>query len=97
MHSTGAGPSHSERGSGLPRMWWPLSRIQVVLVLLPILLVPVLLDVRGQWRRSEQCQRVRQQRKAPVVAGKFVSGIHACPGGRAHACSQQCRESSEAT
>jgi hypothetical protein len=63
MHSTSTRPSHSERGSGLPRMSWPLSRIRVVLALLP-----VLFPVRGQRGRSEQRRRVRQQREAKMVA-----------------------------
>lgn len=46
MHSTDKRPPHSERCSGLPRMWWPLWPLQwlrVVLVPVPVLLVPVLL------------------------------------------------------
>ena len=40
MHSTSKRPSHSERCSGLPRMWWPLWRLRR----LQVVLVPVLLS-----------------------------------------------------
>ena len=64
MHSTSTGPSVSERGSGLPSMWWPLSRIRVVLFLFVffLFLLTFLLTVRRQWGRSEQCRWVRKQR-----------------------------------
>ena len=56
MHSTSIGPSHSERGSGLPCMRWPLQWLQWLwIVLLPVLLLPV-----GEQReRPEQWRWVR--------------------------------------
>src|SRR5258708_4899164 len=93
MHSTSKGPSHSERGSGLPRMWWPLSRLRVVLVLLPLLLA-VLFLVGEQRGRPEQRRRVRQQRKAEMVASRFVRVVHACRGAGTHAHPRQRRKAS---
>jgi hypothetical protein len=81
MHSTSIWPSHSERSSGLPCMrWrrWPLQRLQQ-------LLVPVLLLAGEQRGRPEQRRRVRQQRKAEMVASRFVRGVHACRGAGTHA------------
>jgi hypothetical protein len=77
MYSTDTWPSLSERESGLPCMWWPLSRLRAILVLLSVLL-SVLLAVGEQRGRPEQCRRVRQQRKAALVASRFVGGVHAC-------------------
>ena len=59
MHSTSERPSHSERGSGVPCMWWPLSRMGVFvlpLVLLPFLFlsIPPILLIFGRRRRAEQ-------------------------------------------
>ena len=39
MHSTSKRPSHSERGSSLPRMWWPRSRLPVILIFVLVLLL----------------------------------------------------------
>src|SRR5687767_3007708 len=94
MHSTSTGPSLRECGSGLPGLSWQLSGLPVVLVLLPFLLLfvfPVLLLVRG---RREQRRRVRQRRKAEVVASRFVRGVHACRGAGAHADPRKRREAS---
>jgi hypothetical protein len=74
MYSTGIWPSLSERCSGLPSMRWPLSRLRW----LHVVLVPVFLPVGEQWGRPEQLRRVRQQRKAEMVASRFVRGVHAC-------------------
>ena len=76
MHSTKTGPSHRERSSELPRMWWPFSRIRVVLVKHPFLL-SVLLLVGEQRGRPEQRRRVRQKRKGALVGSRFVSVLHA--------------------
>ena len=76
MHSTSIWPSHSERSSGLPCMrwqFWPLQQLRRVRVVLPVLLL-----VGEQRGRKEQCRRVRQQRKAALVASRFVRGVHAC-------------------
>ncbi len=70
MHSTSIWPSHSERCSGLPSMWWPLSRLRRLLV--SVLFVSVLLPAAEQWRREQQRRRVRQKRKAEMVASRFV-------------------------
>lgn len=78
MYSASTGPSLCDRGSGLPHMWWPLSRIRGGLL-------PVLVYVRGQRGRTEQCRRVWQQRKAAVVANGFARGVHACRGADATA------------
>jgi hypothetical protein len=52
MHSTGKWPSNSERCSELPRMPWPLRRLQLLLV--PVLL----LTVAKHPGRPEQRRRV---------------------------------------
>src|SRR5438876_3007341 len=88
MHSTSTWPSHSERGSGLPCMRWPLQRLRR----LRVVLVPVLLPAAEQRRRPEQCRRVRQQRKAELVASRFVRGVHACRGSGTYAGPPQRRE-----
>src|SRR5438034_1359058 len=76
MHSTSIWPSHSERGSGLRCMRWPLQRLRR----LRVVLVPVVLPAAEQRRRPEQCRRVRQQRKAELGASRFVRGVQACRG-----------------
>ena len=68
MHSTSTRPSHGERSSGLPCMRWRLSRLGR----LRIVLVPVLLSAADHRRRPEQRRRVRQQRKAALVASRFI-------------------------
>ena len=50
-----------------------------------VVLVPVLLPVGEQWGRPEQRRRVRQQRKAELVASRFVRGVHAYRGAGTHA------------
>src|SRR4051812_6148337 len=98
MHSTSTWPSLSERCGGLPRMPWPLwlQRLQQLLrvALVPVLLVPVLLVVGEQRRRPEQRRWVRQQRKAEMVASRFVRGLHACRGAGTHAGPRQRRKAS---
>jgi hypothetical protein len=74
-------------------MWWPLSRLRVVLVLLPVLLA-VLLPVGEQRGRPEQRRRVRQQRKAEMVTSRFVLVVHACRGARTHAHPRKRRKAS---
>ena len=73
MHSTSKWTSHSERSSSLPRMWWPLSQLRFILVLLHALLL-----VGEQRGRPEQRRRVRQKPKAALVASRFVCVVHAC-------------------
>jgi len=73
-------------------MWWPLWPLQQ----LQVVLVPVLLLVGEQRGRPEQRRRIRQQRKAEMVASWFVLGLHACRGAGTHAGPQQRREPSEA-
>jgi hypothetical protein len=77
MYSTGIWPSLSERSSGLPCMRWPPWRLPR-LRWQHVVLVPVLLPVDEHWGRPEQRRRVRQQRKAEMVASRFVRGVHAC-------------------
>ena len=85
MHSTSIWTSLSERCSGLPCMrWprWPLQRLQRLLVIF----APVLLLSVGEQRgRRKQWRRVRQQRKAEMVASRFVRDLHACRGANTHA------------
>lgn len=96
MHSTGTGPSHSKWSSGLPGMRWRWPRLRR-LWRVRVLLVPVLLLPDGDQREQpEQWRRVRQQRKAEVVATRFVRGVYSRPGAGAHAGPQQYRKSSEA-
>ena len=80
MHSTSKRPSNSERRSGLPRLWQPLWPLQR-------LQVPVLLLVGEQRGRPEQ-------REAPLVASRFVRGVHGGTGAGTHARPNQRRESS---
>jgi hypothetical protein len=76
MHSTITRPSHSERCSKLPRMWWPLSRLWW-LQQLPVVPVHVLLLVGEQrWRPEYRCQ-IQPQHKATLVGSRFVSVLHA--------------------
>ena len=60
----------------MPWSLWPLQRLQQ----LRVVLVPVLLLVGGHRGRPEQHRRVRRQRKAEMVASRFVRGVHACHG-----------------
>ena len=87
MHSTSKRPSHSESCSGLSRMSWPLQ----------VVLVPFLLPVGEQRGWPEQRRRVGQQRKAALVASRFVRGVHACRGAGAHAGPRKRREASAPT
>lgn len=85
MHSTSIWPSLSKCCSGLPCVPRPLRRLQWLrVVLVPVLLLPV----GHQRERTEQWRRVRQQRKAEVVATRFVCGVHACRGAGTHASPQ---------
>lgn len=84
MHSTSAGSSHIERGSGLPGMWQPLwPRLQQLqqlrLILLPVPL-PVLLLIGKQqpWRVEQNC-------KAKMGASRLVRVVYACRSASAHA------------
>ncbi len=81
MHSSSTGPPHGEWGSGLPRMRWPFSRLRRLRVVPD----PILLPVLEQWKRRRERWRIRQQRKAALVASRFVRGIHACRGANANA------------
>lgn len=76
MHCTITGPSHSERSSRLPGMRWSLTVVR--LQQLRVELVPVLLLIVEQWRWPEQRRRIGQQRKAALVASRFVRGVYAC-------------------
>ena len=51
----------------LPRLWW----------LHAVVLVPVLLPVGEQWGQLKRRQ-IQQQRKAQMVASRFLRGVHAC-------------------
>ncbi|GAA3940529.1 hypothetical protein GCM10022406_25660 [Hymenobacter algoricola] len=75
MYSTIKRTSHGECGSGLPRMWRPLSQLRF------FLLIPVLLLVRQQ--REQWKQRV--QTKSTVVETRFSRSVHAYRGAGAHA------------
>ena len=79
MHSTSIWPSLSERCSGLPCMRWPLPRLQRLRVILALVLLLPIGEQRERWRR------VRQQRKAEMVASRFVRGLYACRGANTHA------------
>ena len=78
-------------------MWWPLwplQRSQQLQRLRAVVLVPVLLLVGEQRGRPEQRRRVRQKRKAKLVASRFVRGVHACRSAGTHADPRKCREAS---
>jgi hypothetical protein len=92
MHSTSKRPSLSERCSELPRMRWPLWPPQQ-LQQLRVVLAPVLLPVGEQRGRPER-RRVKQQRKAKVVASRFVPLVHACRSAGTHAGPRERREAS---
>jgi hypothetical protein len=95
MHSTSIWPPLSERCSGLPCMWWPLwplYRLQQ----LRVVLAPVLFLVGERWGRPEQRRRVRQQRKAKLVASRFVPVVHACRSAGTHTGPPQRRKPSAA-
>ena len=75
-------------------MSWPLSRLQIVFV--SVLFVPVLLPAAEQRRRAEQWRRVRQKRKAELVASRIVRVVHAYRSAGTHAGPPQRREQSGA-
>jgi hypothetical protein len=77
MHSSSTGPSDSERSSGLPCMRWPLQGLRRLWVVL--LSVPPAVGEQPGWC-PEQRRRVRQQRKAKMVASRFGRGVHTCRG-----------------
>ena len=64
-------------------MSWPLSRLRVVFV--SVVFVSVLLPASEQRGQRKPWRRVRQQRKAALVARRFVRGVYACRGAGAHA------------
>src|SRR5438128_7677058 len=74
MHSSSTGPSDSERSSGLPCMRWPLQGLRRLWVVL--LSVPPPVGEQPGWC-PEQRRRVRQQRKAKMVASRFGRGVPA--------------------
>lgn len=80
MHNTSRRPSLSERCGELPCMPWQLGspRLQLQFVFVAVLLLPILLVAREQRGRPEQRRRVRQSRKAEMVASRFVRDVHAC-------------------
>lgn len=57
----------------MPRSLWPLQRVQQ----LRVVLVAVILFVGKQRKRTEQCRRFQQQRKATLVASRFDCRVHA--------------------
>ena len=63
-------------------MWWPLSRLLVVFD--SFLFVSVLLPAAEQRKQLQQRRRVRQQRKAKMVAIRFVRGVYDCPSAVTH-------------
>src|SRR5437870_340543 len=65
MHSSSTGPSDSERSRGVPCMRWPLQGLRRLWVVL--LSVPPPVGEQPGWC-PEQRRRVRQQRKAKMVA-----------------------------
>src|SRR5437762_2055540 len=73
MHSSSTGPSDSEQSSGLPCMRWPLQGLRRLWVVL--LSVPPPVGEQPGWC-PEQRRRVRQQRKAKMVASRFGRGVH---------------------
>jgi hypothetical protein len=68
-------------------MWWPLSQLWFVLVIV-LLSLPFLLI---NWEQ----QRFWEQREAKMVASWFFRGLYACRGAGTHPDSQQRRELSE--
>jgi len=88
MHSTSTGPPLSQRGRELPRMRWPLPRLQQ-LQQLRVVFASVLLLA------GEQRQRVQHQRKAEMVASRFVRGVHTCRGAGTHADPRSRRKASD--
>ena len=84
MHGTSIWPSHIECRGGLPCVRWPqpLQRVQRLRVVhVPVLLLPG----RQQRGRPQQQRRVRQKRKAALVASWFVRVLHARPSAVTHA------------
>jgi hypothetical protein len=81
MHSTSIWPSHSKRRRGLPRVSWSLSRLRIVFVLFVSILLPAAEHRQKRWR----WRRIRQQRKAALVASRFDLGIYDYRGARTHA------------
>lgn len=79
MHSTSRRPSLSPGCGELPCVPWQLGspRLQLQFVLVAVLLLPILLVDREQRGRPER-RRVRQSRKAQMVASRFVRDVHAC-------------------
>lgn len=74
MYSTSTRTSNSEWSSGLPCMRWRLSQLWWLRF---FVLVPVLLSAEEQLERPEQRRRVQPQRKAALVASRFVRVVHA--------------------
>src|SRR6516162_1096899 len=98
MHSTSGRPSLGERRSELPRMPWPLGeplrRLQLPIVLAPFLLtaLPVVGEQRGRRGRQKQRRRLRQKRKATLVASRFVRVVYTRRSAGAHAGPRKRRE-----
>lgn len=84
MHGTSSRPQFRSRAGGLPRMHFRLWRLPQQLRLRLVLLWR-----RDQLRRQWQVERGRQF-KAALVARRFASVVHACPGGVTHAGPRGC-------
>jgi TIR domain len=87
VHSTGSGPSHSERSR---RLSCVRRRLRFVLA---SVLLPAGLPAAEQWRRHDW-RRAQQKRAAELVVAHLGRGLHACRSADAKSCSAHGRGAS---